>query len=508
MPIDQTSNLNQQAVEALNAGQPQRAITLLQAVCEGAGADPHPQHWFLLGVALGMTGNIPAAEQAFRETLRLNPRHLQALANLGRALAEQEKFEEAADTMKQVLAINPRHRPARIGFINALMQLQRYAEAEECCNLLVKSDQRDAEALTLLGKLHKLKGEFVAALARFDQALSVDPGLVSAHMNKGLVLRAMGNDHAAIESFSQASRLAPDNPAVWFIKGMTHIATNALEQAAEDLEEAFRLNPRDVAAGGQLASVYRHLRRIPESVEVSRRILAVDPDNVRAKFYLQAFGNQEGDQAVQRIPREVAESTYSQADVGKNFEASLRAGLEYKAPDVLNDAVRALCGQRESGLDILEIGCGTGLCGSRFADIARMLVGTDLSTRMLDVAREKNAYTDLYVADLIDVLSENTSAFDLVIAMDVLCYFGDLTDIFRKCHDTLRANGVFALSVEKPDNDELWLLHPYGHFVHSLRHLQQAASSTGFEELFVKEMVLRREALEPRIGYVCLYRRK
>jgi predicted TPR repeat methyltransferase len=93
--------------------------------------------------------------------------------------------------------------------------------------------------------------------------------------------------------------------------------------------------------------------------------------------------------------------------------------------------------------------------------------------------------------------------------MDVLCYFGDLTDIFRDCRSILRNGGIFALSVEKPDSDDdLWQLHPYGHFVHSLRHLREAATYSGFEELHAAEMVLRCEVLEERVGYICLYRRR
>lgn len=506
MPNNPENNLAQQAVAALNAGLPTQAIDLLKPVCNTARADA--QHWFLLGTALGMSGNTPAAEQAFREALRLKPDHLQALANLGKALAEQDKFKEAVEVMRRVLVANPAHRQTQVGLITILTRLQNYEQAEECCNQLLTANQNDVEVLTLLGDILRQKGELDPALVLFEQALAADPEYVSAHMNKGLLQRSMGDNRAALESFARSCQLAPNNPAVWFIKAMTHIAINELELAAEDLEMAFKLNPTDINTGGQLASVYRHLRRIPESVEVSRRLLEIDPDNARASFYIEAFETQSSTKSVQRIPREVAEATYNQADVGKNFEASLKGGLEYKAPDVLNEAVRKVCGQQESSLDILEIGCGTGLCGSQFTDIARTLVGTDLSSRMLDVAREKKAYTSLYVADLVDVLSNNPDSFDLVIAMDVLCYFGDLTEIFQKCFDTLRTGGVFAFSVEKPDDSQLWLLHPYGHFVHSLRHLQQAASMAGFEEVFVREMVLRREATEPRIGYVCLYRRK
>ena len=41
-------------------------------------------------------------------------------------------------------------------------------------------------------------------------------------------------------------------------------------------------------------------------------------------------------------------------------------------------------------LDILDAGCGTGLCGPLLAPYARRLVGVDLSDGMLKHAREKN----------------------------------------------------------------------------------------------------------------------
>ena len=126
---------------------------------------------------------------------------------------------------------------------------------------------------------------------------------------------------------------------------------------------------------------------------------------------------------------------------------------------------------------------------------------------MLEEARKKNTYHKLYAADLVDVLSEYTSSFDLVIAMDVLCYFGDLSEIFINCHKTLRKGGVFGFSICSPDTDELWKLHPYGHFVHSLEYLREVAGKTGFDELWEQKMVLRREMDEDRVGFVCLFRR-
>ena len=57
-------------------------------------------------------------------------------------------------------------------------------------------------------------------------------------------------------------------------------------------------------------------------------------------------------------------------------------------------------------LDVLDAGCGTGLCGPLIAPYARRLVGVDLSERMLDQARARNVYDELVRRELTAYLRE------------------------------------------------------------------------------------------------------
>jgi predicted TPR repeat methyltransferase len=50
--------------------------------------------------------------------------------------------------------------------------------------------------------------------------------------------------------------------------------------------------------------------------------------------------------------------------------------------------------------DVLDAGCGTGLCGAILAPFARRLVGVDLSEGMLAHAKAKNVYHELVKAEL------------------------------------------------------------------------------------------------------------
>ena len=62
-------------------------------------------------------------------------------------------------------------------------------------------------------------------------------------------------------------------------------------------------------------------------------------------------------------------------------------------------------GRRPSkSLDVLDAGCGTGLCGPLVAPYARRLSGVDLSAGMLARAKEKNVYDALVQGELTEYL--------------------------------------------------------------------------------------------------------
>ncbi len=53
-----------------------------------------------------------------------------------------------------------------------------------------------------------------AAQAAFDRALALDPGLVTAWYNRGLMHLHAGELDAAASDLAEAARLAPDNQEV------------------------------------------------------------------------------------------------------------------------------------------------------------------------------------------------------------------------------------------------------------------------------------------------------
>ena len=105
----------------------------------------------------------------------------------------------------------------------------------------------------------------------------------------------------------------------------------------------------------------------------------------------------------------------------------------YESPQLLMAALAPEPALPKS-LDLLDLGCGTGLCGLHFQNWARSLTGIDLSPKMLAQARARGIYAELIHGDIITAPRQFINRFDLVVASDVLLLLGDLAELFQPVH--------------------------------------------------------------------------
>jgi predicted TPR repeat methyltransferase len=176
----------------------------------------------------------------------------------------------------------------------------------------------------------------------------------------------------------------------------------------------------------------------------------------------------------------------------QQFDRHLAGTLDYRIPEILDSAVREL--KPPAQMDILDLGCGTGLCGERLRDIARRLVGVDLAPKMLEIARGRGCYDELAQAEIGQFLSTSARAgFDLAVAADVLIYIGDLDQLMREVARVLRPGGWFAFSIEQPSEAcDTYRLEPSGRYSHSLAYVKGRAGGYGLAERSRQDVVIRK----------------
>lgn len=150
------------------------------------------------------------------------------------------------------------------------------------------------------------------------------------------------------------------------------------------------------------------------------------------------------------------------------------------------------------------MGCGTGLSGEPFRDIAQRLTGVDLSEKMIAKAKARAVYDELIVGDILVPLVRPGAAFDLIIAADVFVYLGELEPIFRACKIALRPDGFFAFSTEAEDEEGTYVLRPSGRYAHTLSYLRALTEAAGFEMALTKRVTLRKESEQAIEGNLCV----
>ncbi len=188
------------------------------------------------------------------------------------------------------------------------------------------------------------------------------------------------------------------------------------------------------------------------------------------------------------------------------FDQHLLETLEYRVPDLLVEAVKRT-GREKFDL-VVDIGCGTGLCGEKFRPMAGRLIGIDLAPRMIEKSRERGIYDELMVGGLEEALSGRTDV-DLILAGDVLGYVGELSGVFKAAPAAMRQGAYFVFSVERPTQEEGegLVLRKTRRFAHSRGYLKKLANDVGLEVVEMSDAVIRMDDKRPIDGMIGVMRK-
>lgn len=426
--------------------------------------------WLQAAVAAQQADDIAGAESLYHDVLRLDPDQPDALHFLGVIRHRQGRGEEGIALVSRALLRSPRH----------------------------------ADIHNNLGNIHKERGDAIAAEACYRRALALQPTHIQALGNLAVALEMQGRLDDAFNAYGLLLKAAPGYSPGYYLLGL-FLSNHAREaehgrQAAACLRRAWALDPCNLRALAVLGSVLYMLGEHSGARQVYADWLARDPGSALASHMLAACGGADAPaRAEDAYVRELFDGFAS------SFDEQLLQNLDYRAPQLLGDALARVLGGRD-GLDVLDAGCGTGLCASLLRPFARRLEGVDLSPGMLARARVRGGYDALIEAELTAHLESRPATFDAVASADTLVYFGDLHVVSTAVFSALRANGWFGFTVEAWDGDG-FDLGPSGRYRHGRDHVASALAAAGFADAAIEPAVLRSEAGSPVHGWVAVARR-
>lgn len=481
------------------AGDHAGAIDRLQ---KAAGLQPdNPDIWLALGITHGLAKEGAKAEECCRRSLALQPDSANALFNLANSLHVQEKLREAETEYEAALKIEPRMVAGWSMLSQTRAALKKFSEAEAAALQAVALDSRHADAHFMLANLLAVRGENERARDHLRQVTELLPAFPDGHMRLGQVLSDIEDFAGASESFERLINLDPARAEAHFLLGESLRAQKLFARAENCYLKALALDNDHLHAHNSLAFVLVTVGRNAEAAKQFAEVLRIDPNNEQARHLLAA---QQG-QTTTSMPAAYVVKLFD--EFADKFDAKLVGTLNYHTPERLHEMVTQLKVPAANSLDVIDLGCGTGLCAPLFRDMARTLHGVDLSPRMIEKARERNLYDTLEVGDIVASLRLREAAWDLALCTDVLIYVGALKEVFSACASALRPGGLFAFSIEDGDDSDGFVLRQSGRYAHARRYIRELAGAFDLNEVGCRAVILRHEKGKDVHGYLFLLRR-
>ena len=350
-----------------------------------------------------------------------------------------------------------------------------------------------AKSFFLSGLAHYEAGRLEAADRDFSASLALVPARASTLLNLGATRLRLGRPAEALVLLEEALAQVPGDA-----QALGHAATALAELGRR--EDALAMAERAVQADPQAAMVWslrgtllRELGRPQEAAQAFRHALDAGAPPDLMHYFLAALG--EGEAPAAPPPLYVQELFDRYAE---GFDAHLVQVLQYRAPQIL---VRGLQGRRFDA--VLDLGCGTGLCGPLLRPLAGELHGVDLSASMVSQATAGGAYDAVEQADAADYLRATPARWDAIVAADVFIYVGALQGVFAGAAQALRPGGVFCFSLEEAPESQApqgFALRESLRYAHTLGYIRMLAEEHGFSLLAHERHALRQDQGQPVPG--------
>lgn len=297
------------------------------------------------------------AIEIYKEILKVQPRHIDSIINLGKIKQKQNKLYEAISFFKKALQINPKLIECCFYLGNIFKNLKFYKEAEHFYQYAISSKPEFCEVLYNLGNLYKDQSKYDEAYILYQRLLNLWPNFSQGYLNLGYVCEALNKNEDAILAYRKAINCEDNNAearnnlgnilqkqgyyneAKDQYKKALSIEPNYLEaylnfggclQKQGDLEmaknmylEALRLKPSYAQAHANLGTLYQNLGQYAEALASYQSAINKNPLLATPYFHIGQIFNiaNRKDQAIYFYNKAIeinpnwAKAYYEKADV-------------------------------------------------------------------------------------------------------------------------------------------------------------------------------------------------
>ncbi len=410
-------------------------------------------------------GQYRDAQTLYKKILKSHPQHVDANYMLGTLFAEQ-------------------------GDTNNALKYMRIAEELAPGSQYIKNNT---------GNVYRISGDYDAAARKYNEALAIQPDMIEALNNLAIVYRRLNQTQQAITLYKNAISLSPNFIEANYNLGKAYWDESQYDDAKACFQRVLEIDPDHAMANHEMGNYYMKSGDKENAIACFKKYLSLAPeDHCGARLKLSYL---DAGEMPARQPEQLVIETYEKK--ARTWDNDVeRADIAFLGPKHIQQAVNQQLAE-QSELTILDIGCGTGLCGPFLKPVATTLHGVDLSDHMLNIARKKGLYDDLVCDDLAHFIKTCNNQYDLIVASGVLIFFGDLSDLMLGVAGQLKSNGWFIFTLYKSNEADIEIRDNM-HFAHSEEYIRKTVEQSGLKLVGVEQVIHEYEHDQPQPGYLVI----
>lgn len=167
-------------------------------------------------------------------------------------------------------------------------------EAMTLCQRALAFNGTHGEVYYAMGLIHSRQNQPQQAMAAFDKAINLNPGLNEAYAGLANAFHAARNLPQAIRTLESATQQCPEDPVAQYNLGQILYEAGEYEHAADAFRTYTRLQPKDPDGYLRLAFVLEDMEQTAAAIAAYRTVLELAPDHRDVRYNLGLLFSQTG----------------------------------------------------------------------------------------------------------------------------------------------------------------------------------------------------------------------
>jgi tetratricopeptide (TPR) repeat protein len=407
-------------------------------------------------------------------------------------LMQKQQWHEAACLLNYIIIHYPNLSAAKYQLASCQMQLEFWEGAQYHLHSILDNKNPDPDVLCNLAIIYWQTKQIKSALRFFHYTLKYFPYHKNTRQNLASFYLKFNRINKAIIHYQAILNHNSKDTEIRFNLASCLQKQGIYDEAILHYKIILQQYQKHYDSMYNLGCIYYILKDFKASKFYWSSCLSMNPNHHALLFMYQQIQNQP------------ISNTHHQAYIkdlfdhyAEFYEPHMQKTLQYQLPMFLKNYFKETFSEHRLRC-ALDIGCGTGLCGTAISSVTQHLIGIDVSPNMLEKAKLKNVYHELNVIDCLSFLNETNQMFDLIIAMDVTPYLQNFETILKNTALHLHQKGHLIFSIECTHEENV-KLEANGRISYSSNYIESICKDLNLELIHSEHFTARLEQEIPVI---------